>query len=171
MLIPLQYRIIHYTLLLNMEKKISKINYNGVDYSLAVDREIVKELADLGDGSDNPIFVGIMDAADIDKPITYGYLTNLMEKDNRNNKAFANTTMPITVRTKFEDAGGKRLFILVPFNHPNLYMLSIPAQQFTDWDDDYTEVNIDFPSGDKPYKLFMFGNTLYRSSVPVTYTF
>ena len=151
--------------------RINKVRFNGTDYILAADGAVVTELDGLGDGSNDVIFIGLMGDKDVDRVISYNYLNNLLTEDNVNNKVFEPTTLPITVRTKFESKEGKHPFILIPENHPNLYMLSIPAQQFTGWDDDYRLVQIDFPSGIKNYKLFIFGNNLYRLTVPLTYTF
>ncbi len=125
--------------------------------------------------SEGNIFVGVMDETDKDTPITYSYLTALLKKDNNNNKVFANTDKPITVRTKWiwGDEYGKVLktfFILVPATHKNLYSLSAGCQNFVGWDD-YTVVTIDFPTGAKQYKLFRFANWLVRCDSDVTYTF
>lgn len=105
--------------------KINKIRYNGKDYILSADEsKPVTELDDLGDGSKDIIFIGLMDETDKDKKITYSYLSGLLEADNINNKVFEPTTLPITVRTKFESNVGKAFFILIPKEHPNLYSLS-----------------------------------------------
>lgn len=153
--------------------KISKLNFNGKEYAFSVDeRDIVVERDGLGDGSEDIIIIGIMKAADIDKHITYSYLSDMLAEDNRNNKVFAPTMQPITVRTNFKDSGGRCYFILVPENHANLYSLSNGTQCFTGWkDDDYTLHNIDFPKGSKPYKLFRFPVINYMGSSPMTYTF
>jgi hypothetical protein len=104
---------------------INKVRFNGKDYKLSTDDTIVRELDGLGDGSDDIIFIGLMDEADKDRVITYTYLTGLLEKDKVNNKVFEPTTLPITVRTKFESGeSGKAFFILVPNEHPNLYSLT-----------------------------------------------
>lgn len=151
--------------------KISKINLNGKEYSFSVDeRDLVIERNDLGDGSEDIIFIGLMRKADIDKPITYSYLSDMLAEDNLNNKVFAPTMQPITVRTNYKDSGGRCYFILVPENHANLYSLSNGTQCFTNWDN-YTIHNIDFPKGSKPYKLFRFPYVNYFGSNPMTYTF
>lgn len=167
---------------------ISRITLNGKEYTirdseaqivinellnriqeLEKKTEGVQELAGFNDGN---IFIGLMDETDKDKPITYQYLTAQLVKDNHNNKVFANTDLPITVRTKWDyDGVCKAPFILVPANHINLYSLSTPAQCFNGWSDDYTVVNIDFPTGSKQYKLFRFGNWLVNLDLPITYTF
>lgn len=106
-------------------EKINKIRFNGKDYLLSADeREPVKELDSLGDGSRDVIFIGLMDETDKDNPITYSYLSGLLEADNVNNKVFEPTTLPITVRTSFKCKVGKAFFILVPKDHPNLYSLA-----------------------------------------------
>lgn len=130
----------------------------------------VKELDNLGDGSNDIIFIGLMDESDKDKQITYSYLSGLLAKDNHNNKVFEPTTLPITVRTNFEGDVAKAFFILVPKNHPNLYSLSSGYQCYTGWGDGEA-VNIDFGKVTKPYKLFRFGNFNYRCNIPLTYTF
>ena len=130
----------------------------------------VKELDNLGDGSNDIIFIGLMDESDKDKQITYSYLSGLLAKDNHNNKVFKPTTLPITVRTNFEGDVAKAFFILVPKNHPNLYSLSSGYQCCTGWGDGEA-VNIDFGKVTKPYKLFRFGNFNYRCNIPLTYTF
>lgn len=106
--------------------KINKIHYNGKDYILSADEsKPVTELDDLGDGSKDIIFIGVMNKTDKDKKITYSYLSGLLEADNINNKVFEPTTLPITVRTKWDyDGVCKSPFIIVPSNHPSLYMLS-----------------------------------------------
>ena len=129
----------------------------------------VKELDNLGDGSNDIIFIGLMDESDKDKQITYSYLSGLLAKDNHNNKVFEPTTLPITVRTNFEGDVAKAFFILVPKNHPNLYSLSSGYQCYTGWGDGEA-VNIDFGKVTKPYKLFRFGNFNYRCNIPLTYT-
>ena len=130
----------------------------------------VKELDNLGDGSNDIIFIGLMDESDKDKQITYSYLSGLLAKDNHNNKVFEPTTLPITVRTNFEGDVAKAFFILVPKNHPNLYSLSSGYQCYTGLGDGEA-VNIDFGKVTKPYKLFRFGNFNYRCNIPLTYTF
>lgn len=151
--------------------KINKIRYNGKDYILSADQSNpVTELDDLGDGSKDIIFIGLMNETDKDKKITYSYLSGLLEADNINNKVFEPTTLPITVRTKFESNVGKAFFILIPKEHPNLYSLSAGCQCFTGWDNGYA-VTIDFGKEIKPYKLFRFGNFNYRCDSPLTYTF
>lgn len=131
--------------------------------------EGIQELAGFNDGN---IFIGLMNESDKDTPISYQYLTAQLVKDNVNNKVFANTDLPITVRTKWDyDGILKAPFILIPTNHKNLYSLSTPSQCFTGWDSDFTVVEIDFPSGSKQYKLFRFGNWLTQVEQPITYTF
>lgn len=151
---------------------INRVRFNGKDYKLSAEgAEVVRELDGLGDGNTDIIFVGVMDDKDVDRVFSYHYFNTLLDEDNSNNKVFEATTLPITVRTKYECVTGKHPFILVPQQHPNLYMLSTPSQQFTGWDEEYKEVMIDFPSGVKPYKLFIFGNNLFRINLPITYTF
>jgi len=105
--------------------KINKIRYNGKDYILSADeKEPVKELDSIGDGTSDVIFIGLMDETDKDKKITYSYLSGLLAKDNLNNKVFEPTTLPIIVRTKYESNVAKAFFVLVPKNHPNLYSLT-----------------------------------------------
>lgn len=131
----------------------------------------VLELANFNEGN---IFVGVMDETDKDKPITYQYLTSLLEKDNKNNKVFANTDKPITVRHSWIAPGeepNKTFFILVPATHKSLYSFSGGCQSFNGWQDSYTTVTIDFPSGAKHYKLFRFVNWLVRWEGDITYTF
>lgn len=150
---------------------INKVRFNGKDYKLSTDDTIVRELDGLGDGSDDIIFIGLMDEANKDRVITYTYLTGLLEKDKVNNKVFEPTTLPITVRTKFESGeSGKAFFILVPNEHPNLYSLTAGCQCFTGWGDGEA-ISIDFGTKLKPYKLFRFGNFVYRCDSPITYTF
>ena len=115
-----------------MDNTINKIRFNGRDYLLSADdKDPVKELDNLGDGSKDIIFIGLMDITDKDNKITYSYLSGLLAKDNLNNKVFEPTTLPITVRTNFDDDVAKAFFILVPKNHPNLYSLSAGCQCFT----------------------------------------
>lgn len=167
-----------------------KVNINGKEY-LIKDNDaqiLIKELLnrieelenkavgaeDLVAFNDDNIFVGIMDETDKDKPITYSYLTSLLSKDQINNKVFNNSDLPITIRHKWL-AGGeeplKTFFILVPTSHKNLYSIGNGFQCFTGWDDDYTVVTIDFPSGAKQYKLFRFCNWLVRCNSEITYKF
>lgn len=154
-----------------MDNTINKIRFNGRDYLLSADdKDPVRELDNLGDGSKDIIFVGLMDEPDKDKQITYSYLSGLLAKDNLNNKVFEPTTLPITVRTNFNDDVAKAFFILVPKNHPNLYSLSAGCQCFTGWGDGEA-VSIDFGKVTKPYKLFRFHNFNYRCNMPLTYTF
>lgn len=151
--------------------KINKIRYNGKDFLLSADdKDPVKELDNLGDGSRDIIFIGLMDETDKDIKITYSYLSALLAKDNHNNKVFEPTTLPITVRTKYDGNVGKAFFILVPQNHPNLYSLTAGCQCFTGWGDGEA-VNIDFGKLIKPYKLFRFSNFNYQCNSPLTYTF
>lgn len=167
---------------------ITRITLNGKDYTIK-DREaqlvinqllnrleklekITEGVTELDSFSEGTIFIGLMDKTDENNPITYEYLTNQLQKDNNNNKVFANTDKPITVRTNWKwDGVLKTPFILVPSTHSNLYMLSTPSQQFTGWDDDCQMINIDFPTGTKRYKLFRFGNWLNQIDLPITYTF
>lgn len=172
--------------------EISQITFNGVKYQIK-DSEaqiLINELLNRIDELEHKtadveeveaftsgsIFVGVMDETDKDTPITYNYLTAQLEKDKQNNKVFANTDLPITVRHKWiygKEYGEvlKTFFILVPATHKNLYSLSSSCQCFTGWDDDYTVVTIDFPSGAKQYKLFRFGNWLVRCNSEITYKF
>ena len=153
--------------------KINRVIINGKEYVItADDRQLVTELGALGDGSKPIIFTGVMDKEDADTPITYEYLSGLLQKDSYNNKVFAATTLPIEVRVKWDKGDGlKTPFILVPYNHPNLYMMSIPSQQFTGWDDDAIEVDINFPSGSQKYKLFRFCNWLVWCNNEITWKF
>lgn len=51
-----------------MDNTINKIRFNGRDYLLSADdKDPVKELDNLGDGSKDIIFVGLMDEPDKDK--------------------------------------------------------------------------------------------------------
>lgn len=168
--------------------EITRINLKGKEYTIT-DKEAqivisqllkrieqlenkTKEVEELDSFVEDSIFVGIMNKSDKDNPITYQYLTNQMEQDNKNNKAFANTDLPITIRYGWEwDGELKTFFILVPATHKNLYMLSSPSQQFTGWDENCEIVNIDFPSGTRRYKLFRFCNWLVPIHHPITYTF
>lgn len=153
-------------------EKINKVRFNGTDYLLSADDTTVRELDSLGDGSSDVIFIGLMDETDKDRVITYSYLTGLLEKDKVNNKVFEPTTLPITVRTKWEyDGVLKTPFIIVPSNHPSLYMLSNGTQSFTGCEDATQEILIDFPSGVKSYKIFRFYNWLVWMNSPLTYTF
>lgn len=153
--------------------KINKIRYNGKDYILSADEsKPVTELDDLGDGSKDIIFIGVMNETDKDKKITYSYLSGLLEADNINNKVFEPTTLPITVRTKWDyDGVCKAPFIIVPSNHPSLYMLSNGTQAFTGCEDETQEILIDFPNGIKSYKIYRFENWLVWMNSPLTYTF
>ena len=171
--------------------EISKITFNGVTYQIkdSEAQTLINELlnridelehktADVEESeafNSGNIFVGVMDETDKDNPITYSYLTALLDKDKQNNKVFANTDKPITVRHKWLSAKAeepnKTFFILVPATHKNLYSLSSTCQCFTGWDDDYTVVTIDFPNGAKQYKLFRFGNWLVRCNSEITYKF
>lgn len=167
---------------------ISKITYNGKEYTIkdqeaqkAINQllnrlekleKITEGVIELDDFSEGTIFIGLMDKTDENTPITYEYLTNQLQKDNTNNKVFANTNQAITVRTNWEwDGILKTPFILVPYSHSNLYMLSTPCQHFTGWKDDYEVVNITFPTGTQRYKFFRFGNWLNQIDLPITYTF
>ena len=150
--------------------QINKIRYNGKDYALASYSDETVQERSLGDGSTDIIFIGLMDETDVDKPITYSYLTGLLEKDSANNKVFEPTTLPITVRTKYESNVAKAFFMLVPKEHPNLYSLTTGCQCFTGWGDG-EDVTIDFPFANKPYKLFRFSYFNYRCDNPLTYTF
>lgn len=151
--------------------KINKIHFNGIDYLLYTDeRDTVRELDGLGDGSKDFIFIGLMDKTDADKPITYSYLSGLLEKDSVNNKVFEPTTLPITIRHYFKSVIGKAFFVIVPKEDPNLYSLSSRCQCFTDWGEGVA-VDIDFGTITKPYKLFRFGNFNNMCTQPITYTF
>ena len=170
---------------------ITRITLNGKEYQIKdADAQIVvnqllnriKELenktadvVELTNFNEDNIFVGAMDETDKDKPITYEYLTSLLAKDNTNNKVFANTDKPIKVRHKWlaiGDEPNKTFFILVPATHKGLYSFSGGCQSFNGWQDSYTTVSIDFPSGSrKQYKLFRFVNWLVRWDGEITYTF
>ncbi|MCM1440416.1 MAG: hypothetical protein NC131_14610 [Roseburia sp.] len=106
--------------------KLNRIVINGREYVLAADGgEVVKELDGLGDGSKDIIFVGLLDERDKDKPICYSFLNRLLNEDSVNNKVFANTNLPISIRYKWEESDYGRTFLIVmPENHPNLYSLS-----------------------------------------------
>lgn len=154
--------------------KLNRIVINGKEYVLAADGgEVVKELDGLGDGSKDIIFVGLLDERDKDKPICYSYLNKLLNEDSVNNKVFANTNLPISIRYKWEEAEfGKTFLIVMPENHPNLYSLSNSCQCFNGWEDeDAVEVLLDFPTGVKRYKAFIFCNFLYRFNSEITYKF
>lgn len=168
---------------------ISRITFNGIEYQIKDNEaqilinELLNRIAELEDktakaeeveafGQGN-IFIGVMDETDKDTPITYSYLTALLNKDKINNKVFANTDLPITIRHKWLAGGeepNKTFFVLVPATHKNLYSLSNNCQCFTGWDD-FTIVTIDFPSGAKQYKLFRFANWLVRCNSEITYKF
>nr|DAT69130.1 MAG TPA: hypothetical protein [Caudoviricetes sp.] len=172
---------------------ISRITFNGVEYQIkdneaqTLINQLLNRIAELEDKTadvkeseafnEGNIFVGVMDETDKDTPITYSYLTALLKKDGNNNKVFANTDKPITVRTYWRYGEGnygkvlKTFFILVPATHKNLYSLSAGCQNFVGWDDEYTVVTIDFPTGAKQYKLFRFANWLSSCSSDVTYKF
>ena len=150
---------------------INKIRVNGVDYVLAADSNVVTELDNLGDGTEDIIFIGTMAKPDEDKPITYDYLKGLLA-DNKNNKVFEPTTLPITIRYNWEWKGYlQTYFILYPANHTPLYMLSSPSQNFMITEDDIKDVKIDFPTGSKDYKFYRFENWLIPTHNPITYTF
>lgn len=167
--------------------EISKITLNGKTYLIKdEDAQIVinqlldriKELEDkVADATESDsfnagnIFVGLMSETDKDNPITYQYLTNLLQQDSTNNKVFENTDKPISLRYNWTyDGVLKTFFILVPAAHKNLYSLSSNCQSFSGWKD-YDLVTIDFPSGSKPYKLFRFGNWLNGFHSEITYKF
>lgn len=166
--------------------EISKITLNGIEYQIRdkeaqiVIKQLLNRIEELEGGkeadgfTEGTIFVGAMDETDKDTPITYQYLTSLLENDSTNNKVFANTDQPITVRYKWLSDGdkpNKTFFVLVPATHKNLYSMSGGCQCFNGWGDDYTLVNIDFPSGTKKYKLFRFCNWLVRWNGEITYKF
>lgn len=168
--------------------EITRINLNGKEYLIKdneaqiVIQQLINRINQLEKKTEEPIeldnfeegsiFIGLMNEADKDNPITYEYLTKQMEQDNKNNKAFNNTDLPIKNRYEWKwDGNLKTFFILVPATHKNLYMLSSPSQHFTGWDEDVNIVNIDFPSGTRRYKLFRFCNWLVPMQQEITYTF
>lgn len=112
-----------------------------------------------------------MDETDKDNPITYQYIVSQLMKDSVNNKVFDNTDKPITVRYNWKAFPLKTFLLLVPATHKNLYSLSSPSQNFVGWDDEYTLVNIDFPSGSMQYKVFRFANWLTGCHNEITYKF
>lgn len=171
-------------------ENITRINLKGKEYlitdneSQIVIKELLNRIAELenktaeakevSEFTDGSIFAGIMDETDKDITMNYHYLTSQLIKDSVNNKVFANTDKPISIRHKWEARGeepNKTFILLVPATHKNLYSLSSSCQCFTGWDDDYTLVTIDFPSGAKQYKLFRFGNWLVRCTSEITYKF
>ena len=156
--------------------KINRIELNGKVYQLvADDKDVVVELTSLGDGSNDIIFMGVIPVTDEDKPLTYDYLKNLMETDNENNKAFKPTTEDLTLRYnwKAEVVDGKaicrKFFLLLPENHPRFYGIKSSCQFFRAGDDDFKEIEIEFPTGKKKFTLFKFWNELVRMSQPLTY--
>ncbi len=170
--------------------EITQITFNGVTYKIkdneaqTLINELLNRIKELEHKTaeveeveaftEGNIFAGVMDETDKDTPITYSYLTALLSKDKINNKVFANTDLPISIRHNWLSTGDiplKTFFLLVPATHKNLYSLSAGCQCFNGWDDDYSLVTIDFPSGAKQYKLFRFGNWLVRCNSEITYKF
>lgn len=170
---------------------ITKINLNGKEYIITdneaqlVIQELLNRIAELEDTTaeakevseftKGSIFAGVMDETDKDNPITYELLASQLIKDSVNNKVFANTDKPITVRYDWLSAKKelplKTFLLLVPATHKNLYSLSSPSQNFVGWDDEYTVVTINFPTGSMQYKVFRFANWLVRCQNEITYKF
>lgn len=170
---------------------ITKINLNGKEYIITdneaqlVIQELLNRIAELEDKTaeakevseftKGSIFAGVMDETDKDNPITYELLASQLIKDSVNNKVFANTDKPITVRYDWLSAKKelplKTFLLLVPATHKNLYSLSSPSQNFVGWDDEYTVVTINFPTGSMQYKVFRFANWLVRCQNEITYKF
>lgn len=172
-------------------ENITKINLNNREYTITdqdaqiVIKELLNRIAELEDKTaeakeiseftKGSIFAGVMDETDKDSPITYQLLASQLVKDSVNNKVFANTDKPISVRYNWLSAKKeqplKTFLLLVPATHKNLYSLSSPSQNFVGWDDEYTVVNIEFPTGSMQYKVFRFANWLVRCQNEITYKF
>lgn len=79
-----------------------------------------------------PIFIGLLPKWKFGNTVTFQYLQELAQQDKTNNKFYheGDSVEKIIHKYDFVDKSLQHLFIVVPYNYPDLFQMQIPSQQF-----------------------------------------